>query len=154
MDFQRGTMCRTAFSTDVHTATRTARDMACDFLVHSTAEEMACSQTPPARVTCSEQQTEALGQGKHLSITIHQEKLSNADKRQSIQWKGTGSLDAKGVRTSAHHIWSPWHAPTTALHVTIIKAKGEWRVQPHEAIKTLILHNGVMDCQSIATVTK
>ena len=53
MDFQRRAMCRTAFSTDVSTATLTARDMACDFLVHSTAEEIACSHTPPARVTCS-----------------------------------------------------------------------------------------------------
>ena len=147
MDFQRGTMCRTAVSTDVHTATQTARDMACDFLVHSTADEMACSQIPPARVTCGDQTTEALGQGKDFSITIHQEKLSNADKRQSIQWKGTGSLDAKGGRTFAHHTGSPWPAPTTALHVTIIKAKGEWRVQPNEAIQTLMLHNGFMDCQ-------
>src|SRR5262245_57209873 len=106
MDFQRRAMCRTAVSTDVNTATRTARDIACDFLVHSTAEEIACSQTPPARVTCSQQEVEALGQGKEFFITIHQEKLSYDDRRRNIQWKGTGSLDAKRVRTYAQNTWS------------------------------------------------
>ena len=55
INFQRGAMCRTAFSTDVNTATLTARDTACSLLAHSTAEEITCSQTPPARVTCSQQ---------------------------------------------------------------------------------------------------
>jgi hypothetical protein len=154
MDFQRGAICRTAVSTDVNTATLTARDTACDFLVHSTAEEIACSQTPPARVTCSEQKAEELGQGKEFYITIHQGKLSNAEKRRSIQWKGTGSLDAKAVRTYSHNTWSPWRSPVTEFHVTILKEKGSWIVQPNSEIKTVALHNEFMDCKSIESGTK
>jgi hypothetical protein len=45
MSFQRGEMCRIAFSTDLHTATLTARDTACTFLAHSSAEEIACSHS-------------------------------------------------------------------------------------------------------------
>lgn len=154
MDFQRRAMCRTALSTDMNTATLTARDIACDFLVHSKAEEIACSQTPPAQVTCSEQKAEALGQGKEYYVTIHQEKLSYLDKRRRIQWKGTGVLDAAAVRTYAHNTWSQWHTTTTKFHVMIIKEKGSWKAYQNDEMKNFILLKEFFDCKRVESVTK
>src|SRR5262245_15239399 len=131
MSFQRGELCRLAFSTDLNTATLTARNTACTFLAHSSAEEMACSQTPPARVTCSQPQAEALEQRTGFDITINQEKVSSAEKRQLIQWKGTGSLEVKERRTSSPPTWSPGPSMPTKLHVTILKEKGHWIVHPN-----------------------
>src|SRR5215813_12198197 len=111
-----------------HPGEQTVKSKKLDYRVHSTAEEMACSQTPPSRVTCSEQKTEILGRGQDFSITIHQEKLSNADKHKRIQWKGTGILDAKALRAYTHNTWSQWHSATTAFHVTVSKEKGGWKV--------------------------
>jgi hypothetical protein len=154
MSFQRGAMCRTAFSTDVNMATLTARDTACTFLAHSDADEIVCSQTPPARVTCSQQKAEELENSKGFDITIHQEKLSYADKRKKIQWKGTGSVEAKELRIYAHNTWSPLQSMPTKLHVTIIKEKGNWAVQPNDEIKTLLAHKELMDCKRMESVTK
>src|SRR5262245_59899491 len=95
MSLQRGTMCRTAVSTDVHTATLTARDTACTFVAHSDAEELVCRQLPPARVTCRQQIADEGAERKGFAITIHQEKVSQAEKRQNIQWKGTGRVENK-----------------------------------------------------------
>jgi hypothetical protein len=147
MSFQRGTMCRTAFSTDVHTATLTARDTACTFLAHSDADEMVCRQIPTARVTCSQQKSDELEERKGFDITIHPEKLSNADKRKKIQWKGTGSVDTKERRTSAHHPWSQWQSLPTTLHVTIMKEQDYWTVQPNDEVKIWLAHQEPMDCQ-------
>src|SRR5262249_18960269 len=46
MRWQRGILCRTAFSTDEPTATLTACDTACTFVAHSDAEELVCRQLP------------------------------------------------------------------------------------------------------------
>ena len=73
MSWQRGTMCRTAFSTDEPTATLTARDTACTFLAHSDAEEMVCRQLPPARVTCRQQQADEGAESTGFAITIQPE---------------------------------------------------------------------------------
>jgi len=154
MDFQRGVMCRTAVSTDVNIARLTARDLACDALVHSTAEDVACGQTPPARVTCRAQQAETVKQGQEVSVTVRQEKLSAAEKRKGIQWKGTGSLEAKIIRTYAHPTWSPWYASPIKLYVTIIKEHGNWTVHPNEEIRTLLVQQEATDCQRIESVTK
>ena len=52
MDFQGRNQCRTASGADRDTATRTARDNACAFLVHSKTEGFLCAQTPPVKVAC------------------------------------------------------------------------------------------------------
>jgi hypothetical protein len=120
MSLQRGTLCRTAFSTDVHTATLTARDTACTFLAHSDAEEMVCRQLPPARLTCRQPKADEGAESKGFEITIHPEKISKAEKRKKIQWKGTGSVDIKERRTSAHHTESQGPSLPTTLNVTIM----------------------------------
>ena len=44
--------CRTASGTDQETATQTARDNACAFLVASKTDGFLCGQTHPTQVTC------------------------------------------------------------------------------------------------------
>jgi len=154
MDFQRGVMCRTAVSTDVNIARLTARDLACDALVHSTAEDIACGQTPPARVTCRAHQAEAVKQGQEVSVTVRQDKVSAAEKRKGTQWKGTGSLEAKIIRTDAHPPWSPWYASPIQLYITIIKANGKWTVHPNDEIRTLLVQQEATDCQRREFVPK
>src|SRR5262249_34570864 len=95
-----------------------------------------------------------IGQGKAFSVTIHQEKLSSTDKRRGIQWKGTGKLDAKMVRPYGYNTWSPWHAPTTAFYVTIIKESGRLKVQQNDEMKNLVLHKEFIECTNIESATK
>lgn len=147
MSLQRGTLCRTAFSTDVHTATLTARDTACTFLAHSDAEEMVCRQLPPARVTCRQQKADEVAERKGFDITIQPEKLSKADKRKKIQWKGTGSVETKERRTSAHETGSQWSSLPTTLNVTIMKEQDYWTVQPNDEVKIWLANQEPMDCQ-------
>lgn len=52
IDFQGRNQCRTASGADRETATRTAQDNACAFLVGSKTEGFLCAQTQPARVVC------------------------------------------------------------------------------------------------------
>jgi hypothetical protein len=146
MRFQRGTLCRTAVSTDVPTATQTARDTACTFLAHSYAEELVCSQTPPARVTCRPLTSEAVDYSKELSIRIDQEKLSAAEKRKNIQWKGTGSVETQARRTAAHPPGAPWPSLPTPWHVTLRKAHGKWTVQPKDERQMVLAQRASMDC--------
>jgi hypothetical protein len=147
MSLQRGTMCRTAFSTDVPTATLTARDTACTFLAHSEAEEMVCRQIPPARVTCRQQKADEGAESKGFDITVHPEKLSQAEKRKKIQWKGTGSVDTKERRTSAHPPGSQGPSLPTTLQVTIMKEQDYWTVQPNDEVKIWLAHQEPIDCQ-------
>ena len=147
MSFQRGTTCRTAVSTDVHTATLTARDTACTFVAHSDAEELVCRQLPPARVTCRQHQADEGAESKGFAITIHPEKLSQADKRKNIQWKGTGSVETKERRTSAHETGSPWPSLPTTLQVTLMKEQNAWTVHPNDEVKIWLAHQEPIDCQ-------
>src|SRR5215510_11806038 len=147
MSLQRGTMCRTAFSTDLPTATLTARDTACTFLAHSEAEEMVCRQIPPARVTCRQEKADEGAESKGFAITIHPEKVSQAEKRQNIQWKGTGSVETKERRTSAHETGSPWLSLPTTVQVTLMKEHDSWTVQPNDEVQMWLAHQEPIDCQ-------
>jgi hypothetical protein len=147
MSLQRGTLCRTAFSTDVHTAMLTARDTACTFVAHSEAEELVCRQLPPAWVTCRQPQADEGAESKGFAITIHPEKLSQAEKRKKIQWKGTGSVETTERRPSAHEAGSQGPSLPTTWQVTIRKEHDSWTVHPNDEVKMWLAHQEPMDCQ-------
>ncbi|GIX47115.1 MAG: hypothetical protein KatS3mg131_1326 [Candidatus Tectimicrobiota bacterium] len=50
--FNGRTQCRSASGADARTATSTAHDNACAFLVSSKTEGILCRQTPPIQVSC------------------------------------------------------------------------------------------------------
>ena len=52
MEFGGRTQCRTASGVDREEAERTATDNACAFLSSGMAEGIACTNTPPSKVTC------------------------------------------------------------------------------------------------------
>lgn len=54
MTFKGRTQCRTASGADRQTATQSAHDNACAFLVNSKTDGFLCAQTPPSNVICSE----------------------------------------------------------------------------------------------------
>jgi hypothetical protein len=127
--------------------TLTARDTACTFLAHSEAEEMVCRQIPPARVTCRQEKADEGAESTGFAITIHPEKLSQAEKRKKIQWKGTGSVDTKARRTVAHQPWSQGPSLPTPWQVTIMKEQDSWAVQPNDEGKIWLAQQEPMDCQ-------
>ena len=147
MSLQRGTMCRTAVSTDAHTATLTARDTACTFVAHSEAEELVCRQLPPARVTCRPHQADEGAESQGFAITLHPEQVSQAEKRQNIQWKGTGSVETKERRPSAQETGAPGPSLPTTLHVMIMKEHDAWTVQPNDEVQMWLAHQEPRDCQ-------
>ncbi len=52
VEFKGRAQCRKAAGADKKTATTTAHDNACAFLVASKTDGFLCGQTRPARVTC------------------------------------------------------------------------------------------------------
>jgi hypothetical protein len=52
--FNERTQCRTAAGADKQTATQTAHDNACAFLVTSKTDGFLCGQKPPSRLACQE----------------------------------------------------------------------------------------------------
>jgi len=149
MSLQRGTMCRTAVSTDVYTATLTARDTACTFIAHSEAEELVCRQLPPARVTCRQQIADEGAERKGFAITIHPEQVSQAEKRQNIQWKGTGSVETKERRPSAQETGAPGPSLPTTVQVTLRKEHDAWTVHPNDEVQLWLAHPEPRECQRL-----
>jgi hypothetical protein len=147
MRLQRGTLCRTAVSTDEPTAMLTARDTACTFLAHSEAEDMVCRQLPPAQVTCRQPQADEGAASKGFEITIHPATLSQADTRKKMQWKGTGSVATTARRPSAQETGSQGPSLPTTWQVTILKEHDSWTVHPNDEVQMWLAHQEPMDCQ-------
>jgi hypothetical protein len=55
IEFQGRTECRSAGGTHREEAQRSATDLACTFLASGRTDSIACSNTPPVKVTCREQ---------------------------------------------------------------------------------------------------
>ena len=52
VDFEGGNKCLTVQGESEQQATQTAKDNACSFITNGRAENIRCSQTPPASVQC------------------------------------------------------------------------------------------------------
>lgn len=52
--FRGRTQCRSALGATREEATRTATDNACAFLASGMTDSVACTNTPPTRVSCEE----------------------------------------------------------------------------------------------------
>jgi len=149
MSFQRGTTCRTAVSTDVHTATLTARDTACTFGAHSEAEERVCRQLPPARVTCRPHQADEGAESPGFAITLHPEQVSQAEKRKNIQWKGTGSVETTERRPSAQETGAPGPSLPPTVQVTLRKEHDAWTVHSNDEVQLWLAHHEPRECQRL-----
>jgi hypothetical protein len=94
---------------------------------------------------------------KGLSAEVKSQPLSQADKLNGVEWKGSGNIRQEAWRMYHEKTgWSGWQ-PTRqneSGRVFLGKKKGKWIVIPNESLEEAIKFGTLIDCKRLTAIPK
>jgi len=94
---------------------------------------------------------------KGLSAEVKSQPLSNADKLNGVEWKGSGNIRQEAWRMYHEKTgWSGWQPPpqNESRRLFLGKKKGRWIVIPNQSLEEAIKIGTLIDCKRLTPIPK
>ena len=94
---------------------------------------------------------------KGLSAEVKSQPLSNADKLNGVEWKGSGNIRQEAWRMYHEKTgWSSWQSPplNESGRLFLDKKKGRWIVIPNGSLEEIMSFAKPIACEKLATIPK